>query len=415
MSVEPKLTRFNQSVLSKYQIYNSIFMTLPFDTITKTGVLLPLFHETCEKGFQQGDDPTTIVNTFFKKYQGRRSEESQINLLFRFIQYIERQVVLFDAVEDAAFPIVNNMDGIGTLRNLKETATSENQLEALQDYLEEFKVRIVLTAHPTQFYPGSVLGIITDLSNAVKENNLNGINDLFAQLGKTPFFKREKPTPYHEAKSLIWYLENVFYESFGDIYNYIQTNIYDDTKKHNEIINIGFWPGGDRDGNPFVKPNTTVKVANKLKQSILKKYYADLRNLRRKLTFRGVEERIIKLETILYNYSINLKTEKTITAKELLRELLNIRDIIKADHQSLYIHEINSLINKIHLFGFNFASLDIRQDSRIHHTVFTTVIDNLIEKNHPSFPKNYHKLSDEEQVQILSEVSGDKIDIDVFF
>lgn len=414
MSVEPKLTRFNQSVLSKYQIYNSIFMTLPFDTITKTGVLLPLFHETCEKGFAQGDDPTTIVDTFFKKYQGRRSEESQINLLFRFIQYIERQVVLFDAVEDAAFSTVNNMEGIGTLRNLKEKATSENQLEALQQYLEEFKVRIVLTAHPTQFYPGSVLGIITDLSKAVKENNLNGINDLFAQLGKTPFFKRQKPTPYHEAKSLIWYLENVFYKSFGDIYNYIQTNIYDDNKKHNEIINIGFWPGGDRDGNPFVKPNTTIKVANKLKQAVLKKYYADLKNLRRKLTFRGVEERVIKLETILYNYSINLKTEKTITSKELLKELLSIREVIKEDHQSLYINEINSLINKVHLFGFNFAALDIRQDSRIHHNVFTTVIDNLIENKHPSFPQNYHDLSDAEQVKILSEVTGDKIDIDVF-
>lgn len=93
MSVEPKLSRFKHNVLSKYQIYNSIFMTLPFDTITKTGVLLPLFHETCKKGFENGDDPTTIVDTFFKKYQARRSKPSQINLLFRFIQYIERQVV----------------------------------------------------------------------------------------------------------------------------------------------------------------------------------------------------------------------------------------------------------------------------------------------------------------------------------
>lgn len=184
MSIEPKIARFNQNVLSKYQIYNSIFMTLPFDAVTKTGVLLPLFHETCVKGFQKGDDPTTIVDTFFKKYQGRRTKESQINLLFRFIQYIERQVVLFDAVEDAAFPIVNNMEGIGTLRNLKGSAVSENRIQELRNYLEEFKVRIVLTAHPTQFYPGSVLGIITDLTKAIKENNLNEINNLFGQLGK---------------------------------------------------------------------------------------------------------------------------------------------------------------------------------------------------------------------------------------
>ena len=414
MSVEPKLVRFKQNVLSKFQIYNSIFMTLPFNSITKTGVLLPLFHETCKKGFANEDDPTTIVDTFFKKYQARRNKQSQINLLFRFIQYIERQVVLFDAIEDAAFPIVNNMEGIGTLRNLKESAKAENRIDDLQAYLEEFKVRIVLTAHPTQFYPGSVLGIITDLTQAIKDNNLSEISDLFAQLGKTPFFKREKPTPYNEAKSLIWYLENVFYTSFGEIYNYIQQNIYNDGKKHNEIINIGFWPGGDRDGNPFVKPKTTIKVAKKLKKAILKKYAQDLKNLRRKLTFRGVEERIIKLETILYNYSIDLNTKKAISSKELIVELLSIRNHIVEEHQSLYINEIHNLINRVHLFGYHFATLDIRQDSRIHNTVFTTVINHLIENKSDSFPENYHDLSEKEQVKILSEAKNESINIDAF-
>ena len=128
MAIKPKLERFKQNVLSKFQIYNSIFMTLPFDQITKTGVLLPLFRETCENGYAAGEDPSTIVETFFKKYQARRTKKSQIKLLFRFIQYIERQVVLFDAIEDAAFPIINNMDGIGTVRSLKEKAFSENKI-----------------------------------------------------------------------------------------------------------------------------------------------------------------------------------------------------------------------------------------------------------------------------------------------
>lgn len=414
MSVEPKLIRFNQTVLSKYNIYNSIFMTLPFDAITKTGVLLPLFHETCEKGFKNGDDPTVIVETFFKKYQARRNKQSQINLLFRFIQYIERQVVLFDAIEDAAFPVVNNMDGVGTLRNLKGSAMSEGKMEELQAFLEEFKVRIVLTAHPTQFYPGSVLGIITSLTKAIKKNDLSEINNLFGQLGKTPFFKHKKPTPYDEAKSLVWYLENVFYKTFGEIYNYIQTNIYADGKKHNDIINIGFWPGGDRDGNPFVKPKTTLKVANKLKRSILKKYYEDLRDLRRKLTFRGVEERVIRLETIMYEYSIDLKSKNAITVEEFMKELFIIRNTVVKEHQSLYVNEINSLINRVHLFGYRFATLDIRQDSRIHHSVFTTVIDHLIEEGSGSFPKNYHDLSEAEQIEILSKADDEIEDLEVF-
>ena len=127
MTTQTKLTRFNENVVSKYQIYNSLFMTLPFASISNTSLLLPLFHDVCNKGFSMGKTPTEIVDNFFKNQQENFSEEEKINLLFRFIQFIERQVVLFDAIEDASFPIVNNMNGIGTLRSLKEIAYSKNK------------------------------------------------------------------------------------------------------------------------------------------------------------------------------------------------------------------------------------------------------------------------------------------------
>ena len=137
MSRKPKLERFQENVSSKYQIYNSIFMTLPFDEISNTGVLLPLFSEICEKGYALDKNPSEIVQKFFDRYLEKdKTEKEKINLLFRFIQYIERQVVLFDAVEDATFPIVNNMDGRGTLRNIKEEAEEKNKLEALKDHLK---------------------------------------------------------------------------------------------------------------------------------------------------------------------------------------------------------------------------------------------------------------------------------------
>ena len=404
MSTQPKITRFKQNVLSKYQIYNSIFMTLPFDTITKTGALLPLFFETCEKGFSKNETPTAIVESFFKKYQARRSPKSQINLLFRFIQYIERQVVLFDAIEDAAFPVVNNMDGIGTLRSLKETASAENKLELLKNYLEEFKVRIVLTAHPTQFYPGSVLGIITDLTEAIKENDLTRIHQLLAQLGKTPFFKHKKPTPYDEAVSLIWYLENVFYKSFGTVYDYIQQNIFDGEHIQNDIINIGFWPGGDRDGNPFVTPEITLKVASRLRETIIKNYYRDLRQLKRKVSFAGVEDRVTALEGEMHKIITNKKTD--LTLDHLVSELKEIKTEIIQKHQSLYAPEVNSLLNKIHLFGFHFSSLDIRQDSRAHAKVFNDMVNLLIESGSSIFPANYHSLSESKQISTLSKIEG---------
>jgi len=406
MPVEQRLKRFNQNVLSKYQIYNSIFMTLPFETLSKTVVLLPLFYETCKDGFDKHEDPTTIVNTFFKKYQARRSEESQINLLFRFIQYIERQVVLFDAVEDAAYPVVNNMKGIGTLRSLKENAQADNKLKLLQEYLEAFKVRIVLTAHPTQFYPGAVLGIITDLAEAIKNDNLTEIKLLLGQLGKTPFFKDKKPTPYDEAVNLIWYLKNVFYHSFGGIYDYVQENIFEDTEMENAIVNIGFWPGGDRDGNPFVTPQITLDVARKLKESIIKNYIKDVKHLRRRLTFRGIRERVIDVNHRLHNTLLHKEESSKISLSQFREELFAIREALIQDHQSLFVDKVTTLINRTTLFGYHFASLDIRQDSRVHDAMFRALVAELIENGSDKFPKDFFDLSLELQLKHLSEVKG---------
>tara|TARA_R110001583_G_scaffold62499_4_gene183758 strand:+ start:2225 stop:4813 length:2589 start_codon:yes stop_codon:yes gene_type:complete len=413
MHKQPKLARFNENVLSKFQIYNSIFMTLPFDTITKTGVLLPLFHDVCKNGFSNKKNPTEIVESFFKTYQQNPSEDEKIKLMFKFIQYIERQVVLFDAIEDAAFPIVHNMDGVGTLRNSKETAALENKKEALKKHLEEFKVRVVLTAHPTQFYPGPVLGIITDLTDAIEKNNLLKINQLLAQLGKTPFFKKEKPTPYDEAVNLIWYLENVFYHSVAKVYDYIKSNIFDNKPIDNEIINLGFWPGGDRDGNPFVTTEITLNVAKRLKQTILKNYYKDIRILKRKLTFNGVEQAISELETMLFENSINPELNTLIPLHEFIEKLEQIKETLIVEHQSLYLNDISDLLNKVFIFGYHFATLDIRQDSRVHHNVFSKIVTTLQKNGSKLFPKGYLELSENDQIDILSKVS-DTVDISMF-
>lgn len=406
MSLLPELARFNENVLSKYQIYNGIFMNLPYDNTSNTGVYLPLFHQVCKSGFEQGKNPTEIIDYFFKKFKDRPREKERIDTMFSFIQYIERQVVLFDAIEDAAFAIVNNMEGIGTIRNLKATAFSSHKKEALKTHFKEFKIRPVLTAHPTQFYPGKVLGIITDLSEAVKVNDLSTIKRLLAQLGKTPFFKKIKPTPFDEAVSLVWYLENVFYKSIPEIYSYIQEHIFEGEELENEVINLGFWPGGDRDGNPFVTPEITLDVAELLRQTILKKYYEDVHLLKRKLTFKGVEEIIIRVEKRLYKHVKRSYKVVNFSQKILLKELYAIREILIAEHHSLYLEELDYFIKKVKLFGFYFASLDLRQDSRVHYEAFTNMVKELHEKGDKIFPKNYLELSEKEQIEFLSTIKG---------
>jgi phosphoenolpyruvate carboxylase len=78
----PKIERFNQNVLSKYHIYNSVFITLPFDAIDNTGVLLPLFSEVCDNGFKNNWSPKQILDFFSAKYLDNPSEEKKIDLMF---------------------------------------------------------------------------------------------------------------------------------------------------------------------------------------------------------------------------------------------------------------------------------------------------------------------------------------------
>ncbi|MES2239181.1 MAG: phosphoenolpyruvate carboxylase [Bacteroidota bacterium] len=402
----PKIERFNQNVLSKYNIYNSVFITLPFDSIDNTGALLPLFTDVCETGFKKMETPKEIFEFFAKKYLHTDVEADNIDLMFRFIQYIERQIVLFDAVEDAAFPIVNNMEGRGSLRDIKEKSDARGKNDELVEFLENFNVRTVLTAHPTQFYPGAVLGIINDLTQAIRDNNLLQIKQLLAQLGKTPFIKNEKPNPFDEAVSLIWYLENVFYNTAGDMMHYLETNISPEGIK-NPIIQLGFWPGGDRDGNPFVTTDITLKVADRLRTSILKCYYFEMRNLKRKLTFPGVDVLVAELENKLYRSVFYSRGEIYITLEEFKSQLNKIKTIIVEQHQSLYVDELEALLIKINLFGFHFATLDIRQNSKIHDAVFRDVFDFYLEKGEEVFPKNYYELSETEKCEVLTKAQGD--------
>ena len=404
----PKIERFNQHVWLKYKLFNSVFITLPFDEIDNTGVLLPLFSEVCENGFKNGISPKEIVETFTTKYLDNPTEQGKLDLMFRFIQYVERQIVLFDAIEDAAFPIVNNMEGRGSIRDMKEKADQRSKNQELVQFLNDFQVRTVLTAHPTQFYPGSVLGIITDLTEAIRVNNLVQIKELLAQLGKTPFIKKEKPTPFDEAVSLIWYLENVFYSTIGDMLQYLHKNIYKHHEMPKSIVNLGFWPGGDRDGNPFVTTEITLKVADRLRTSILKCYYIDIRKLKRKLTFKGVDTLLAEVEQKLYRSVFYSQGEIFITIQAFEETLLDIKKKVIEDHQSLYLDEIDLLLNKLSAFGFHFATLDIRQNSKIHRQVFEEIVHKM-----DVFPPNYVSLSETEKIEILSHLNGNLTEKDV--
>ena len=397
---------FKRNVTDKYIIYNSLFSALPFSGIANVGALLPILLQACIDGYADGKTPMQIIDRFYEQHTNAVSEADKLDRLFKFVQYIERQIVLFDAIEDAAFDTVNNIEGPGSLKALINEAGILGKSTQLKQKLKKFKVRVVLTAHPTQFYPGSVLGIIHDMNEAIRKNDFHTINAYIQQLGITPFFNKKQPTPLDEAVNLMWYLENILYPSIGNIYNYINSEVFDSAYDgENPFIELGFWPGGDRDGNPFVNGPTTLKVADALRSAIVVCYYRDIRKLKRRLTFTGVDTIIAHLEQQLYENVFQPEQSKRISQEELLTALYDARKLLKEQHHSLFVNRLDSLIHKVKIFGTHFASLDIRQDSRIHTSVLLQINQELMAAGEaPILPENYSNLSLEDKLIALSAI-----------
>jgi phosphoenolpyruvate carboxylase len=394
-------TVFSQEVVTRFELYNSLFLTLPFYQVKDTGILLPFFSSHCEKGVAQLKSPTEIIESFFEEHVPGVDEREQINRLFRFIQYIERQVVLFDAIEDSSFSKLSRTEDSGTLQGLLQQVSANDEMrEKISEKLKNFSIRLVLTAHPTQFYPGTVLTIMTDLIEALKTNDINTVNVLLQQLGKTPFFNKTSPTPVDEAISLIWFLEHVFYYALAGIQTRLNEE-FDLQEIASQIFELGFWPGGDRDGNPNVKTDSTRTVAYTLRQIIFRCYYRDYRILKRRITFRGVKESMNKLGDLLYVNAFNPQPDARNLQQDMIDLLDGMKDTLVKEHDRLFVDLIDDLTLKVKLYGCYFAGLDIRQDSRVLRDVFLFGLKQP-ELNNGLPTEGYDKLSEEEKLKTIS-------------
>ena len=102
-----------------------------------------------------------------------------------------------------------------------------------------------------------------------------------------------------------------------------------------------------------------------------------------------MDHRINDLEAKMYRATYEKDTTQVISLDHFVSELEAVKGILEREYASLYVNEINSLINKTKLFGFHFAILDIRQDN-VHNTVFTNMVKELIANGSDVFDKDFY-------------------------
>lgn len=398
---------YEKLVKNRFNVYNSLFLNLPFKNIDNTGILLPLLSSTTKQLLDEGKEPLQALEYFFQTHTKIVSEEDKIDFMFQVIQYVERQVVLFDSIEDAAFSELQKFDDNLTLKEHLIQLSKSKKDEFVFKKVSDFSTRLVFTAHPTQFYTPSVLNIIAKLKNFINDNNINKIDITLKQLALTSLINSKKPTPLDEAKNIIYFLRNVYYDAAAQIYSNMKNNLPKDNYVNPSIVQFGFWPGGDRDGNPFVTSEITKMVADELRMNLMKCYYKDIKKIRKKLTFKNLEDKLTALQANIYDSMFDNK--KNIDYEEIINSLQIIREILINDYERLYLDELDNLIDKVKIFKTHFATLDIRQNHSVHKKTIEEILkrENLIKTS-------VDELDKKELISILlnSNIKVEKADFD---
>lgn len=397
---------FTEHTAMKFRMFSGLFFDLPYEQVNTAGNLIPLFSRHVHEALARGEAPQTIMEDFFARRMGQTDFAALKDQIFAILRLSERQIVLFDAVEEATFSRTRDLEGAGTLHDLGSRIQASATQADLARLLETFRTRIVLTAHPTQFYTEQVLGIIHDLREAIGADDLNQVYRLLLQLGRTRFKNRNRPTPWDEAHGVAWFMEHVLY----DVLPQVQQKLYSLAGIGTEtlagripVIELGFWPGGDRDGNPNVDTLTTLRVGRLLHATLLDLYRQDLDKLARRLTFDGVTDRLELIRARLdAGRSGQPRSPDAPDARpyqgaaEFLAELLELRRFLMEHQGGLFADLLDSFIHKVHCFGFAFGSMDLRQDSRVLARAVEAVLALVTGDG-----QNYAALDQEARVKLL--------------
>ena len=172
-----------------------------------------------------------------------------------------------------------------TMRKLREAGRTADVVLAAVARLD---VRPVLTAHPTESTRRTLLALqarVADLLLAWEttahaerrelDERLDGEIEL---LWLTAEVRRDRPTVLDEVSTGLWYLETRLIDASASARDALMRAFEDefgataDALRTPVPIRLGNWVGGDRDGNPFVTPDTTLAASRRASHVMLGRY-----------------------------------------------------------------------------------------------------------------------------------------------
>lgn len=298
--------------------------------------------------------------------------------------------------------------------------------EEVAESIGTLRATIVLTAHPTEALRWSLRESLDRVDGLLVKRELSSggeISDIedeilseITGLWLSTTLRTRKPTPLDEVGYAIHVLGQVLVYAVPDVTSRMLSTFFDVFGNSADIgaidraglaaaarrsLRIGSWMGGDRDGNPFVTTEITREALRSYREAILEHYLSriqplierftissrrietspaleesirsdlkELSKLRDRIEGRNTSERYrIKLNAIAIRIEATIEGTETGYADvgELWADLDLIREsLIRSGAHRMVDGALSNLFDELDVFGFEFVSLDIRQNQSKH-------------------------------------------------
>ncbi|MBA2758613.1 MAG: phosphoenolpyruvate carboxylase [Chloroflexia bacterium] len=300
------------------------------------------------------------------------------------------------------------------VQSMSESGVTADDMQRL---LNQAQVRLVLTAHPTEARRRTVIAKLARIFAVIRDLDERHalprevdrarelLSSTIAELWSSNELRGISPTVLDEVRGVLVYFGSTLVEVIPQIYRDLEDALRD-AYPDQEItvppfLTFGSWIGGDRDGNPFVTPEVTeqalqvmrtaatslleqrlTELAGRLSlsdvmadsgeflQPVIAEYSRLFPELGERLGQQNADEPYRQL-VILMRERVRATRKGTAhgygRAQELLDDLRKIVQSLRNQSAHMIVGgELHDVIRLVEVFGFEFATLDIREHAKRH-------------------------------------------------
>ena len=308
-----------------------------------------------------------------------------------------------------------------------QEATKDFDKKELQGWLDNFSVRPVFTAHPTEAARRSVLSKMTTIAQLLEQPDSPTKSERLAEtidlLWQTDELRLGRPEPLDEAVNSIYYLDELLQDTVPEVLASFANEVKRlgvELSPNAKPLSFGTWIGGDRDGNPNITAAVTKSAILLQNSHFTRAINRHLDELRQSLSIstklagvtkeleKSLAEDLEKLPEIEARYRrINVEEPYRLKATAIGHKLLltqarhasglphfsgrdykNTAELLQdfeIMHASLLANNgeliANGLLNRIYrtisAFGLTHATMDIREHSGVHRNLLTQIYGQL--------------------------------------